>query len=298
MKITLFSIFALISSCSHLPMDDVVNLISGKDERAAQAWSNLPKIIGNYLYDDNSPVFAGKKSRHEDDLNETLAIIYSEGNCYGPNGKKQSSESLCKEISDLVGKVKIVRGEIMKLHTEKAPRGYFSEDSSISDAIDICADEFSDYTHERSTGDTNEMMLGCKKVLESNDIQSLMKRSKEIRNHYRSKDLSVEQLDAFNVMRSGLNEKDVNLALSNISKNLPSLKNYQAKNAAESSLTMYCKYLEAYKYADDLISETENPYKRQKLINDKKKMPQVMDALKLEYRKNTGKNLEESSCNL
>lgn len=70
----------------------------------------------------------------------------------------------------------------------------------------------------------------------------------------------------------------------------------KSKDKFEPNWEFYCQYVEAYGLADQIIAREPSSYRKQKLMNEKEAAGELIKQVRTDYKKNTGKELDESKC--
>ena len=279
-------VISTLSSCSH--MDDMSNLVTGKDPRAIESWQNLPIRIQNYL-SGNNPV----KGADERQIDIEMKYIVQDGKCFGPDGKKTESNKLCDDIIDLISKVKTAHNSATSLRKNTVAKGVFAG-RTISDAMFSCVEEGEEYNEDRHTHESLSIMTYCGPFL-SEYLSTVPKKSDLIRNHSRASLLKLDDFDYFYQVAK-VSENRVKAVLAKITVLEQKLRLNHEKNKNEPNWNFYCQYLEAYHKADDLIRSAPTEQRKQKLRNDKAGMGEAISQIRSLYKKNTGRALDESKC--
>jgi hypothetical protein len=68
------------------------------------------------------------------------------------------------------------------------------------------------------------------------------------------------------------------------------------KDKFEPNWEFYCQYVEAYGQADKIISREPSNLRKQRLINEKESAWELINQVRTDYKKKTGKELDESKC--
>lgn len=291
-------LFSFIVSCSHMDkINSVGNLLSDTGSPASEAWKDLPRSINDFLYADISPVMVDRKSQYEYQVDENLDAINKGDNCYGPNGKKLNDDSLCKEVTRLVLKVKDVRSELMALHKEKVTakdNDYYQ--GTVAEAIEGCTSDLQALREGESLPDRLAQIRQCKPLLTSY-LKTLSKKSDEVRNHPRATDLDLSKFDAFYFLNTGNNEEKVRSALNLTSKEQVSTITAKMKSEQDESFwASYCTYLETLNNADEVIENEPSPIRKKRLMNEKKGLEILIPKLREEYRRKHGTPVDDSTC--
>lgn len=275
----------------------VGNLLSSSGSASTDAWKDLPRSLNDFLYSDNSPVMVGRKSQYEYQVDENLEAIYKDGKCSGPNGKRLDDESLCKDVSDLIKRVKDTRTELMDLHAKKIsakPNDYYQ--GTVSEAISGCTSDLEALREGESISDRLDQIRQCRPFL-TTYLQSLSKKSDGIRKHPRSIDLGLQKFDSFYFLDSGNNEGKVRLALNMTSKSNESALTAKMKSEQDESFwANYCTYLESLSKADEIIENEPYPERKKRLISEKKGLEVLIPKLREDYKRKNGKPVDDTTC--
>lgn len=287
MKVILIAVLVVSVSCSHMDKVGMVgDIFSGSGSEASSAWKDLPRSLNDYLNNENSSVFVGRESQYAHQIDENMEGIYKDEKCYGPNGKKLDGDSLCREVKDLVTKIKKTRSELMNLHTKK-----ISDDGNLVSAFSTCVENLQDV----ESSNLHEMKP-CRSIL-SKYSSEWSKKSDVIRKHPRAHDLGVDKFDSFYFLNSSINEQMVQKALEVSSeKNESTLASKVSFENEQRFWSTYCMMVEAYKNGDEIIAAEPSPYRRQKLKNEMKHLPGVISMAKSQYMKNYGKPVDDQKC--
>ena len=70
----------------------------------------------------------------------------------------------------------------------------------------------------------------------------------------------------------------------------------KGKDKFEPNWEFYCQYVEAYGQADKIIAREPSNYRKQRLMNEKEAAGELISKVRSDYKKNTGKELDESKC--
>lgn len=204
----------LLVACSHMnEIRTVASLLPSSGSEASSAWQDLTRSLNDFLYADNSPVLAGRRSQYEIQVDENLEIIYRNGHCIGPNGKQLNDDTFCKEVTELVQRVKTTRTELMEMHSEKAhlkETDYYQ--GTVSATILGCIEDLEEYREWESTSDRLNQIRQCKPFLTAY-LMSLSRKADEIRKHPRAFDLGLDKFDAFTFLNSSTSEHKVRVVL-------------------------------------------------------------------------------------
>lgn len=68
------------------------------------------------------------------------------------------------------------------------------------------------------------------------------------------------------------------------------------KDKHEPNWEFYCQYVEAYSQADKIIAREPSSYRKQRLLNEKEAAGELISQVRTDYKKKTGKELDESKC--